>query len=76
MSQNHVWIAFGDIHENYAPFDSIPELVEAGGIIVTGDLTNYGGPGKAASIMRVLRARCPRVFAQAGNLDTPSGCPR
>ena len=62
MSQNHVWIAFGDIHENYAPFDSIPELAEAEGIIVTGDLTNYGGPGKAASIMRVLRARCPRVF--------------
>ena len=33
MSQNHVWIAFGDIHENYAPFDSIPELAEAEGII-------------------------------------------
>lgn len=72
MSQKHLWIAFGDIHEKYAPFDSIPELAEADGIIVTGDLTNYGGAVKAASIMQVLRTRCPRVLAQAGNLDKPS----
>lgn len=72
MSDSALWIAFGDIHENYATLGGIPELPEADGVIVTGDLTNYGGPEKAADVMQAVTSRCARVLAQAGNLDNHS----
>ena len=37
--QDHLWIAVGDIHDEPGLFARIPELAQADGIIVTGDLT-------------------------------------
>ena len=41
--QDHLWIAVGDIHDEPGLFARIPELAQADGIIVTGDLTITGG---------------------------------
>ena len=38
-AQDYLWIAVGDIHDEPACFERIPELAQADGIIVTGDLT-------------------------------------
>ena len=43
--QDHLWIAVGDIHDEPGLFARIPELAQADGIIVTGDLTITGRPG-------------------------------
>ena len=41
-SQDYLWIAVGDIHDEPERFAQIPELSQADGIIVTGDLTITG----------------------------------
>ena len=41
-SQDYLWIAVGDIHDEPERFAKIPELSQADGIIVTGDLTIKG----------------------------------
>ncbi len=66
-----LWVAVGDIHEDTALFSRIPELAEAGGIIVTGDLTNFGGIAEAEAVLNSLRACGVPVFAQIGNMDKP-----
>ena len=46
--QDHLWIAVGDIHDEPGLFARIPELAQADGIIVTGDLTiTASGPRSA-----------------------------
>ena len=41
--QDYLWVVLGDIHEDIARFAEIPELPEADGVIVTGDMTVGGG---------------------------------
>ena len=65
------WIALGDIHNAIGTLPRIPELADAAGIIVSGDLTNLGEAGDAAAIMDALRATGKRVWAQIGNMDKP-----
>ena len=69
--QDHLWIAVGDIHDEPGLFARIPELAQADGIIVTGDLTITGGVKQAELVMDVLRAHNPRIWAQIGNMDRP-----
>ena len=69
--QDHLWIAVGDIHDEPGLFARIPELAQADGIIVTGDLTITGGVKQAEMVMDVLRAHNPRIWAQIGNMDRP-----
>ena len=49
--QDHLWIAVGDIHDEPGLFARIPELAQADGIIVTGDLTITGGVKQAEMVM-------------------------
>ena len=56
MPAKAVWIVVGDIHENLSRLPGIPELAEARGIIVNGDFTNYGGPGRLEQIVASLEA--------------------
>lgn len=65
----NLWIAIGDIHEKTGNLARIPELAEAAGIIVTGDLTNCGGAEKARKIMDILEKTGLPVLAQIGNMD-------
>ena len=69
--QDYLWIAVGDIHDDAACFARIPELAQADGVIVTGDLTITGGAKQAELVMDVLWRHCPVVWAQIGNMDRP-----
>lgn len=64
------WIAFGDIHEHITPLESIPDLEEAEGIIITGDLTNRGDRVAADRVISAIAARNSNILAQLGNMDT------
>lgn len=70
-AQDYLWIAVGDIHDETDRFAKIPELAQADGIIVTGDLTITGGVKQAEMVMDVLRSHNPMVLAQIGNMDRP-----
>ncbi len=68
-AQAQHWIVLGDIHESSPALREIPELADASGLLVTGDLTNLGGVARAKQIVADLRACHPQVFAQIGNMD-------
>ncbi len=63
------WIGFGDIHEQVRNVGSIPELAEAAGVIVSGDLTNRGRKADAEKILAHIRRINPVIYAQIGNMD-------
>lgn len=65
------WIAVGDIHESTGRFASIPGVGQAAGIIITGDMTNRGGPRQAGQVLAAAQAANPVVLAQVGNMDLP-----
>lgn len=67
--QTGLWIVIGDIHGATENFAKIPELSEADGVIVSGDLTNCGGPDQAEKIMAVIEKANLPVYAQIGNMD-------
>ncbi|MFW5733460.1 MAG: metallophosphoesterase [Oceanidesulfovibrio sp.] len=69
--EEHIFIGVGDIHENVDTLMRIPELKNAYGVIVSGDLTNGGGPAQALRVLEAVRAANPNVFAQLGNMDKP-----
>jgi Icc-related predicted phosphoesterase len=63
-------ISFGDIHmatENLGRMTGIIGSEDV--VIVSGDLTNFGGEDDAAQVLNAVRQICPRVFAVPGNLD-------
>ncbi|MFH1075607.1 MAG: metallophosphoesterase [Pseudomonadota bacterium] len=62
-------IAFGDIHEDLGNVIKIPGLTEADLVLVTGDLTNFGGVSKAREIIEGIRQYNKNLYAQPGNLD-------
>lgn len=66
-----LWIAVGDIHDDVGNFAKIPELASADGIIITGDLTNTGGPRQGEKVLEAIRAQGLPVYAQIGNMDRP-----
>ena len=63
--QDHLWIAVGDIHDEPGLFARIPELAQADGIIVTGDLTITGGVKQADTA----------IFGIGASTFTPFGTP-
>ena len=66
-----LWIAVGDIHDDATNFARIPELAQADGIIITGDLTVNGGARQAQRIFEDISGAGVPVFAQIGNMDRP-----
>ncbi|NVM23232.1 MAG: metallophosphoesterase [Desulfobacterales bacterium] len=62
-------IAFGDIHEQPENVEKINGLSDADCVIITGDLTNYGGAGKAKRIIETVFGHNPNLYAQHGNMD-------
>ena len=68
-AQDPHWIVIGDLHDNVERLDEIPELADAAGVIVTGDLTILGGVPQARKILEAIRERTPRILAQIGNMD-------
>ena len=64
-------IAFGDIHMDHRQLAAIPDLAAADLILITGDLTNFGGRTEAQEVITACRAFNPALLALAGNLDRP-----
>jgi uncharacterized protein len=65
------WIVVGDVHESSSRMGGIPGVAQAQALILSGDLTNRGGPAKAAKVLDAALAAAPRVLAQVGNMDLP-----
>jgi uncharacterized protein len=63
------WIGFGDIHEDISLLREIPDLADADGVIISGDITNRGGTQKADQILKRISAVNPNIYAQIGNMD-------
>jgi Icc-related predicted phosphoesterase len=69
-------VSFGDVHmatRNLARMGEV--LADTDLIIVSGDLTNFGGVDDARKVVDEVRRACPRVLALAGNLDQPEVFP-
>lgn len=65
-------IALGDIHERLNFLDLLREEIStAQAVIVTGDLTQFGGIDEARKVVGAITQLNDTVFAQCGNLDDP-----
>ena len=63
------WIGFGDIHEDISLLSEIPDLADADGVIISGDITNRGGTKRADQILQSVYKINPNIYAQIGNMD-------
>jgi len=63
------FIAVGDIHGDVANLARIPDIGQADGVIVTGDLTIRGDRPEGKRVIEAVRAVNPAVHAQIGNMD-------
>ena len=69
-------VSFGDIHMATAQMETIsPELTSADVVLLSGDLTNFGGPHAVRYVIRTAQTYCPTVRALPGNLDQPETIP-
>lgn len=65
-------VSFGDVHMAVKQMEKIAvELSTADLIILSGDLTNFGGCVEAKQVLAAARSYCPAVLALPGNLDRP-----
>ncbi len=65
-------IAFGDIHMALGGIERLgPDLRAVDAVILTGDLTNFGGPDEADRVLDTTRRFAREVLAVSGNLDRP-----
>ena len=64
-----LWIVLGDIHGCIRRVRDIPELEQAVGVIITGDLTTLGGVAAARTVIEAFQAVNPVILAQIGNMD-------
>lgn len=69
QGKSGLWIAVGDIHGHMDNFSKIPELKQAEGVIISGDLTNLGGAEQARAVIDAIKAAGLPVLAQIGNMD-------
>jgi Icc-related predicted phosphoesterase len=63
-------VSFGDVHmatRNLARMGSVMRDTDL--VIVSGDLTNFGGSADAGQVIDEVRQSCPQVLAVPGNLD-------
>ena len=63
-------VSFGDIHMSLQTIEWLgPELRAADLVILSGDLTNFGGCDDAAQVLAATRRHARDVLAVSGNLD-------
>lgn len=67
--QKKFWIVIGDIHGDTQNLNKIPDLADAEGLIISGDLTNEGGKNQAKEIIDQLSLPHIPILAQIGNMD-------
>lgn len=65
-------VSFGDVHMAVKQMEKLAgELSTADLIVLSGDLTNFGGRAEAKHVLDAARSFCPAVLALPGNLDRP-----
>src|SRR5258708_28260697 len=63
-------ISFGDVHMATRNLDRMGVVMsDCDLVIVSGDLTNFGGIDDARKVITDVRRACPAVLALPGNLD-------
>ena len=63
-------ISFGDVHMATRNLDRMGEVMrDCDLVILSGDLTNFGGVDDARKVITDVRRACPAVLALPGNLD-------
>ena len=63
-------ISFGDVHMATRNLERMGEVMrDCDLIILSGDLTNFGGIDDARKVITDVRRACPAVLAVSGNLD-------
>jgi Icc-related predicted phosphoesterase len=63
-------VSFGDVHMATRNLGRMADMLrDTDLIIVSGDLTNFGGIDDARKVLDDVRRACPRVLALPGNLD-------
>jgi len=66
-------VSFGDVHLSLRTIERLaPELARADLVILSGDLTNLGGPDEAETVLAATERYARAVLAVSGNLDQPS----
>lgn len=65
------WLVFGDLHDLTGNISKIPDIEKTEGIIISGDLTQFGGVPEAEKVLAVLSAIGKPIYAQTGNMDKP-----
>ncbi len=63
-------VSFGDVHMATRNLERMAaELSDTDLIVISGDLTNFGGADDARQVLDAARGVCARVLALPGNLD-------
>jgi Icc-related predicted phosphoesterase len=63
-------ISFGDVHMATENLERMRGIIGADDlVIVSGDLTNFGGERDASKVLAAVRGVCRRILAVPGNLD-------
>jgi hypothetical protein len=66
-------VGLSDIHGDTALLEAIGEqLARASVVIVSGDLTHFGGRAEASQVIAAIQAHNQRVLTVPGNCDTPA----
>ncbi len=65
-------VSFGDVHMATRNLERMGEVMrDCDLVIVSGDLTNFGGPDEMRIVLDDVRRACPNILALPGNLDRP-----
>ncbi len=65
-------VSFGDIHMALPTIERLaPELAQADLVILSGDLTNFGGRKDAEQVLMATQRHARSLLAVSGNLDRP-----
>jgi len=63
-------VSFGDVHMATRNLERMGEVMrDCDLVIVSGDLTNFGGIDDTKKVLADVRRACPQVLALTGNLD-------
>jgi hypothetical protein len=69
-------ISFGDVHMATRNLSRMGDVMrDCDLVIISGDITNFGGVDDARKVITDVRRACPAVLALPGNLDRPEVIP-
>ncbi|UCD86435.1 MAG: metallophosphoesterase [Desulfobacterales bacterium] len=70
MKGRPYWIAIGDLHDDVSGIGRVPGISEAQGVLISGDITNYGSRARVERLLGEIEHFNVNIFAQIGNMDT------